>query len=237
MKKQKKYNKSIQVRIHQLDWLEWTAIVFSLWLLIYPHPYKLLFIIVLLFPIIGLILNGFSRPSIASLVSISREKGQDKYDLADFIDFPAMIIAVRVLLDFEFESLYSILKVGTVGFILSVILISLTHKGIDKSNKHRLMINLTIIGNMALYAYAATYGINCVYDNSEPLVYHTKVMDKSVTSGKRTNYYLEVRPWGNHAEAENISVNLDRYNKTALGDTVNIYYKKGLLNIPWYRVE
>lgn len=226
-----------KVKIHQLDWLEWVSIGLCIWLWFYPYPYKLIFGLVLSLPIIGLILNGLSRPNLASLVSISNND-DDKYDLADFIEFPGLIIFVRVLMDYEFESFYSILKVGTISFILLLIILGLTHKLVERNNPNKSLIYFVVIGNIALYSYAATYGINCVYDNSEPKVYQAKVIDKSISRGRRhTTYFLKVEPWGHHHDAEKISVAPSQYKETDIGNTVLIDYKEGLLNIPWYYIE
>jgi len=227
-----------EITIHKLDWLEKISIVLCLWLLFYPHPYKLIFTIVLSLPIIGLILNGVERPSLVSLVSISKEEGENKYDLADFIEFPGPVILMRVLMDFEFESFYSILKVGTVGFIILLIVLFATHKIINKKYPDKSLIYLIIIGNIALYSYAATYGVNCVYDNSEPKIYYTKVIDKSISRGRRhTSYYLKVEPWGHHLDPEEIRVTREQYYETEIGQTVKVVYKKGLFNIPWYYID
>jgi len=239
-RKKRQHNKPTfpKVTLHQLDWLEWISIGLCLWFWFYPHPYKLAFVLVLSLPIIGLILNGLSRPNLASLVSISNQKDDDKYDLADFIEFPGLVILIRVLIDYEFESFYSILKVGTIGFILLLLILGATHKLVDKANPNKSLIYLTVIGNIAIYSYAATYGINCVFDNSEPKVYQAKVIDKSISKGRRhTTYYLRVEPWGHHRDAENISVATSQYNETEIGQTVSIDYKEGLLNIPWYYIE
>lgn len=235
----RKFKTSIpKVTLHKLDWLEWLSIGLCIWFWFYPHPYKVAFTIVLALPIIGLILNGLSRPSLASLVSISNKDEDDKYDLADFIEFPGLIILIRMLIDYEFESFYSIVKVGTVGFVILLLLLTATHKLVENSNKNKSLIYLTVIGNIAIYSYAATYGINCVYDNSEPKVYQSKVMDKSISRGRRhTTYYLKVEPWGHHHDAEKISVAPSQYNSTEIGQTVTIDHKEGLLGIPWYYVE
>jgi hypothetical protein len=239
-RKKRQHNKPTfpKVTLHQLDWLEWISIGLCLWFWFYPHPYKLAFALVLSLPIIGLILNGLSRPNLASLVSISNQKDDDKYDLADFIEFPGLVILIRVLIDYEFESFYSILKVGTIGFILLLLILGATHKLVDKANPNKSLIYLTVIGNIAIYSYAATYGINCVFDNSEPKVYQAKVIDKSISKGRRhTTYYLRVEPWGDHRDAENISVATSQYNETEIGQTVSIDIKEGLLNITWYYIE
>jgi hypothetical protein len=239
-RKKRQFNKPTfpKVKLHQLNWLEWISIGLCIWLLFYPHPYKLVFGLVLLLPIIGLVLNGLSRPNLASLVSISNQKGEDKYDLADFIEFPGLVILIRVLIDYEFESFYSLLKIGTIGFILLLLILIATHKLVDNANPNIALIYFTVIGNIAIYSYAATYGINCVFDNSKPKVYRAKVIDKSVSKGRRsTTYYLKIEPWGHHRDSENISVATIQYNETEIGQTVSIDYKEGLLNIPWYYIE
>lgn len=226
------------VALHKLDRLEWLSIALSAWFWMYPHPYKLAFAIVLCLPIVGLILNGIGKPSIASLVSISTDNNGIKYDFADFIEIPGLVILVRVLIDFEFESFYSILKVGTVAFILLLLLLRATHKMLENTDKHRGIIYASVIGNIAIYSYAATYGVNCVFDNSPPKVYEARVISKSISHGRRhTTYYLHIEPWGNHHDVEDISVARSQYDVTEAGDTVSIDYMEGLLGIPWYHVE
>ena len=226
-----------KLTVHKLDWLEWLSIALCIWFWFYPYPYKLAFTVVLALPVIGLILNGLSNPSLASLVSISNKDGEDKYDLADFIEFPGLVIVVRVLIDFEFESFFSILKVGTISFIIFLLLLGATHRRIVQTDKNKWLIYATVIGNIALYSYAGTYGINCVFDDSEAKTYQARVVDKSISGRKRKTHYLKVEPWGNHYDAENISVARSQYQVTNIGDTVSIGYKKGLLGIPWYYLK
>lgn len=227
-----------QVSFHKLNWLERLSIIVGLWFLIYPHPYTFLFTINLIIPIAGLIIHGIQNPSIASLVSISEKDVKHKYDIADFVEFPGLVIFIRVVLDFEFESFYSIIKVGTLSFILLLILLFTTHKIIEASNKNRATIYALLIANIALYSYAATYGSNCVYDYSTPKVYDAVLVDKHISRGRRTTiYYLTVTPWGNHKEQEDISVSSNQYYNKNIGETVKIDYKQGLLFIPWYYIE
>jgi hypothetical protein len=236
-KKGRKGSSFPKVKLHRLSWLEWLSIVLGLWLWIYPYPYKLAFSLVLPLPIIGLVMNGLSRPSLVSLVSISRAEGEEKYDLADFIQFPGIVIFIRVLIDFEFESFYSILKVGSLAFILLLLILFATHKRIHAATPDKLIIYFSIISNIALYSYAATYGVNCVFDNSEPIAFPTKVIDKSISRGKHTTYYLKVEPWGHHHDPERISVPKDQYKETVIGQEVTVDYMSWLLGIPWYYLE
>lgn len=242
MSKNKSKSSSVtfsKLTLHKLDWLEWITIGLSIWFLIYPIPYKLLLGILLFIPIFGLVLNGLHKPSMATLVEISVEDGKDKYDVADFIDIAAWVILLRVLLDYQFESFYSMIIPGTIAFVIILLVLFLTHKRIEKSNRNKWWIYASLIFNVSLYSYAGTYAANCTYDYSEPVVYKTEVLYKREHRGRkgRKSYYLEVAPWGHHYDKEEIKVSLSQYNETIVGDTVNIDLKNGLFNISWYFIE
>jgi len=211
------------------------------WFLVYPKPYLFLFTALLCIPIVGLILNGLSgRPSISSLVQISVDKdGSDKYDVADFIDIASYIILLRVLLDFEFESFYSLILPGTIAFIIMIIILFITHDLIVQTTKSKTWIYLSLLFNVFIYSYAGTYGANCIYDNSTPTVYKADVVDKRISTSRkgRKTYYIKVTPWGHHFDKEEISVSNIQYNEIQIGQKVNIDLKKGLFGIPWYYIE
>jgi hypothetical protein len=230
-----------KLTFHKLDWLEYITIGLGLWFLIYPKPYTILFTTLLCMPILGLILNGLTgRPSISSLVKISEDKdGDDKYDVADFIDFAAWIIFIRVLIDFEVESFYSLILPGTIAFLLMLLFLFVTHKIIENSTKSKVWIYLSLIANVCIYSYAGTYGVNCVYDNSTPIVYHAEVVDKRIRTSRkgRKTYYVKVKPWGHHYDKEEISVSSVQYNNITIGESVEIDLKNGLFNIQWYYIE
>jgi len=228
-----------KLTLHKLNWLEWITIALAAWFLLFPEPYDILLAVLLAIPIIGLFLNGLHRPSMASLVEISvDEDGDDKYDVADFIDVAAWVILLRVLLDYEFESFYSMIIPGTLACIIILIILFLTHKQISNTTRNKWWIYASLIFNVSLYSYAGTYAANCTYDYSKPEVFETKVLGKSISRGKRhTTYYVKVAPWGHHFDKENISVPKAQYNELIIGDNINIDLKKGLFNIPWYYIE
>jgi len=229
-----------KLTLHKLDWLEWTTLFFSCWFLFFPNPYEILLGILLAIPIIGLFLNGLHRPSMATLVEISADKnGEDKYDVADFIDIAAWVILMRVWLDYEFESVYSMIIPGTIACTIILTILFLTHKLISNSTRNKWWIYTSLIFNVSLYSYAGTYAANCSYDFSEPTVYDTKVLEKREHKGRRgpRTYYVKVAPWGHHLDKEEISVTSVQYTELAIGDKIKIDLKKGLFNIPWYYIE
>ncbi|MDY3319885.1 hypothetical protein PG637_10785 [Riemerella anatipestifer] len=229
-----------KLTLHKLDWLEWITIGLASWFLFFPRPYEILLGALLAIPIIGLLLNGLHKPSMATLVEVSADKdGGDKYDVADFIDIAAWVILIRVLLDYEFESIYSMIIPGTVACIIILAILFLTHKLIANTTRNKWWIYTSLIFNVSLYSYAGTYAANCTYDYSEPTVYETKVLDKRIHRGSkgRKTFYIKVAPWGHHLDKEEISVASVQYDELEVGDNVKIDLKKGLFNIPWYYVE
>ena len=228
-----------KLTLQKLDWLEWITIGLAVWFLMYPQPYELLLGLLLAIPIIGLLLNGLHKPSMASLVEISADKdGEDKYDVADFIDIAAWVILLRVLLDYEFESIYSMIIPGTIACIIILAILFSTHKLLENTTRNKWWIYTSLIFNVSIYSYAGTYAANCTYDYSKPTVYQTEILSKRISKSKRRRtYYVEVAPWGHHYDREEISVPRVQYDELEIGNKINIDLKQGLFNIGWYYIE
>jgi hypothetical protein len=229
-----------RLTLHKLNWLEWITIVIAAWFVFYPKPYEILLGILLFIPLFGLFLNGLHKPSIATLVEVSIDKeGNEDYDVADFIDVAAIAILLRTLLDYEFESFYSLLISGTIAFCLILVVLFLTHELIEKSTRNKWWIYSSLIFNISLYSYGGTYAANCTYDYSVPEVYQTEVLDKRIHTGSkgRKTYYVEVAPWGSHYDKEEISVPSAQYDEIKIGEAIAIDLKEGLFGIPWYYIE
>lgn len=228
---------------HKLDWLEWISLVLSLWFLIYPHPYNILLGILLGIPILGLIINGLDRPSIATLFRVNNnvDENNGKIDIADFIDLPAIAVTIRVFKDFEFDNFSSLILPGSFAFIGILATLFLTHKLIDKNNESRYLLYFLIIINITLYSFAGTYAINCAYDDSKPTIFETEVLDKRISESRRrrrrySTYYINIVPWGHHLDREEINIHRSLYYELNPGDKVKINLKKGVFNIPWYSI-
>lgn len=229
----------ISIGTHRLTWLEWVAIGLSAWFFLYPHPYVPLFCTLLALPLVGLVINGIDRPSMASLVTLKKDsKGNDKYDVADFIDFPAWAVLFRILHDYEFEDVRTLIFPGLLAMLIITVILVLTHNNFQELKRHSTLAYVLLVGNCWLYSYGAVYGTNCVFDRSEPRVYPTTVVDKSEHRGRkgRRTYYVHVAPWGHHLDRERIKVNRGTYDDTMIGETVDIDLYEGWLGMPWYKM-
>ncbi len=239
--KTNKTNKTTSSKVytlHKLDWLEYVSMGLCLWFLFYPRPYDYLLVALLLLPFVGMFLNGLNKPSIASLVQIDHSS-KDEYDVADFIDLPAWVIVVRTLLDYETDSYVAVLTAGTIAFVGICVFLLLTHRQISDSNKDKWWIYGSIVFSFFIYSYSAVIAVNCSFDYSEPKEYKTEVIDKHISRSRKggRHYYVKVKPWGHHYDAENISVSSEEYEDYQIKDKVEVEYKEGLLGIPWYYLD
>lgn len=221
-----------KISLHKLGWLEYVTLGIAAWFYFYPEPYEILFVVLLCIPILGLVLNGINgKPSIATLVRIS---AGENYDVADFLNVPALIILVRVMRDFQFESFVSMIVPGTAAFILMVAVLFATHKLTRIAEKHKLWIYLSVIFNVGLYSYAVSYGVNCVFDYSDPVTYNVKVVSEY---GSRGLYYIRVTDWKNNNETQRVYLTSEQYQKIQVGGNVQIDVKPGLFGMAWYYME
>lgn len=227
------------MKLHKFDWLDWASTLLCAWFLYYPKPYEILFTIILILPLVGLVLHGYSKPSFTSLITITtNEDGGTDYETANFILLPALILILRMLLDFEIEDYFGLLIKGLIALIILLFIVSFFYRDIAKNNKHQALSYFVLVGNVAIYCFAVVYGINCVYDNSPPKVYKVLVTNKSIYSGRRhTTYYLEVSSWSKNSDNDKISVAKSLYDQTKIGDSVKVDSKEGILKIPWHFVE
>jgi hypothetical protein len=226
------------MKLHNFDWLDWASILLSGWFLFYPKPYEILFTIILILPIVGLVLHGHAKPSLTSLITIlKKENGETDYNTASFIVLPALILILRMFLDYEIENLFELLIKGLIALVIFLLVVSIFYKDIENDNKHQFTTYFVLIGNMAIYCFATIYGINCVYDNSKPEIYKSVVVDKSIYSGKHTSYYLLVEPWSDNSDNNKIKVTEQKFYLTKIGDTATIERRTGLLKIPWHYID
>ena len=89
----------------------------------------------------------------------------------------------------------------------------------------------------AVWGYGATVTLNGMLDPGRPSVYQAKVLDKRVSHGKHTSYYLTLSPWGPVANPREFDVSRSIYDNRSTGDEVRAYLMQGAFHIPWYVIE
>ena len=94
------------------------------------------------------------------------------------------------------------------------------------------MIGMLIVS--VLYGFGSVRTINCVFDKSKEKIYNAKVIDLHFSNGRHQTYYLKLSTWGPKNKKEDEEVSKKMYDKTKIGDTINVGYREGFLKSPWY---
>lgn len=234
-KKQQRRKKGLtyeKLELHKLNQLEWVAMALSFWFIFNANI--VVFSALIAIPIAGILINGMNRPSIASLVEVDLR--EDKYDVADFIDFPAFAICFKILFLYSFYDYYHIMIPCLLTFAGTIGVLFLTHRQIGRIKKSKTWIYTSIIFCLFVYSFGFIIGTNTMYDNSVPKKYEVKIIDKydrKVKRGKK--YVIVLDTWGGKVyKNHSFNISKSRYDRLEIGNEVIIEEKEGVYNIPYY---
>jgi hypothetical protein len=88
----------------------------------------------------------------------------------------------------------------------------------------------------AMYAFGAIAATNHLLDHSMRSEVPVRILDKYQTHGKGAASYLTVSAWGPNAGNNDLKVDRNYYNHTAVGQTICIYVYQGAYRIHWFNV-
>lgn len=204
--------------------------IVAVWVLFRPEPYDYSIVVCLAVPLIAIAVLKLS----GGLISFIERKDSAFPSVFTAAFYPAMAIIARALLDFEIEKMDNgwLLILGISVTLLKIVTTGNTNPEFKKKNKLPSIIGLFLI--LLAYTYGAVIILNCLYDSSAPKHNTATVVSKRISGGKSTTYYLELTPWKNEKGHKEVSVSKSLYQQTEENDTVNVYFKKGALNMPWY---
>lgn len=219
--------------------LEVVGVIASVWLMLYPKPYIVVFTIVLAIPIIRLLLYLFGKNNLINILPLN--KGNEYSDITDFIDFTTIALAYRVLMDISIEdkNMKTIIFYSAIFFFIFTIFFFLTLGIIKKPIKKQYIVYTMILINIAIYSYSGVCAANSLYGRKNIAIYKSLVIKKWVggRAHKVGTPYLELSAWTHEPYGKSISVSDKCYQATKVGDTVLIYAHKGLFKVDWYELE
>jgi hypothetical protein len=192
---------------------------------------KIIVIVALLYPLLGIVIMKFSD-GLIKFVS-NRKRSVYPFIVIGFY-LPVLLVFVASIMPydiFKYEHIWPI----TIIITLTVFTLSYT-TGINRTagSIKGQVIFMVILA--ALYGYGSTIQLNCLFDPSKPQQFQATVLGHHITTGKSNTYFLTLSPWGPEKETKEVSVGKWLYNEVAIGGTVKVNFKNGLLNIPWFTV-
>ncbi len=213
--------------------VNWAAAISTAWVFFYPNPYQYAIIFTIAVPILALLVVKLS----GNLIRIDEKRGAANPSVIYAFIFPSLGLLLRAILDYEIASYENVWQPTIV--IATSIIIALLWKQSEITFKKG--IDVVTVGSLYFFLIGYSYGLvihyNCYYDKSNAQKYMVEILNKRTSSGKSTTRYLEVSSWGKQQDISEVSVGKGFYSRTNVGDNVNVYYRKGNMGIPWYRLS
>jgi hypothetical protein len=213
--------------------INWAAGITAAWTFLYPTPYQYSILTAIIIPIVALMVVKSSN----GLIRIDEKKGSAYPSVIYAFIYPSLGVMLRAILDyniFDYSNVWLTTALITLAFLFVLLM---KQQEITFKTK----VDYVTVSSLALFLFAYSFGtlvhINCYYDNSEQENFKAKVLDKRISSGKSTSYYLELSTWGEQKEADEVSIDKGLYKRIQVGDEVNIYLRSGKLEIPWFIVS
>lgn len=202
--------------------------IVGLWALFYPRPYYPLAWTLILTPLLAMLSMLWFKGLIR--FNVKKNSGYPAIDLA--LLFPISILGMRAILDWHILdwSPFWIPFCALSGFTFGLLLFCS-----GNSPKDRGWIIFGIIFCVA-YSCVAIININGLADYEKSSVFSPQVVDKRISRGKHTFYYMTLTPWGPIQGNREYTIDRGAYDRHPIGDMVQVYLKKGALNIPHYYV-
>jgi hypothetical protein len=213
--------------------LNWTGGLIGIWTFFWASPYEYAIIASIAFPILCLIVLKFSN----GLIRIN-EKKENAYPVIFWGIFAtSMGLCLRGLMDyniFDYSNVWTPSISVTLAYTALLTIGSKEFK-LDMAKGYWMIIGYSIL--IFCYGYGAVITLNCMYDKSEPEIFHATILNKRIDSGKLTTYYLELTPWAQQSKSSEFTVSKELYNNLHIADTVNIVFKQGNFDIPWFEIR
>lgn len=144
---------------------------------------------------------------------------------------PVFISFIKALGEYD---IYNYQNAPLPFFGIALVVFLLIYKtGINDALPAKSQIIIMLIAGL-LYGYGSTIHINCDFDKSAPKLIQTSVNDKWIEHSKGAHYHLKLASWDGNPKPKDIEVSHSTYDKYADGAPIDVYLKKGVLNIPWY---
>lgn len=212
--------------------INWAAGITAAWTFFYPTPYQYSILTAMVIPIVALCALKLS----GGLIRFDERKGSAYPSVIYAFIYPSLGLMLRAILDYDIFDYSNVWLTTTLITLTFLTLLLIKQKELTFKKKN----NYVTVASLALFLFAYSFGtvihLNCYYDNSEAEYFTAKILNKRISSGKTTTRYLELSTWGRQKEVDEVSVGKDFYNRAEIGDEVNIYFKKGKLDIPWFIV-
>ena len=236
------YGRNVEERSSQLNQakkvakvLNWAGGLILVWTLFKPAPYEYAILASISLPIIAIFVVIYYK-GLIKINEKNRGSGSAYPTVLSAILLSSCGLFLRALLDYDIFDYSNIWMPSIIiGIAMTVLIVFRTQEF-----KFKKLIDYFTILSLTFFFFGFGFGsivsLNCMYDESTPQAFQSKILNKRISSGKRTTYYIELAAWGTQSEKSDVSVTEELYEKLELDNNATIYLKKGWLKIPWFIV-
>ncbi len=210
--------------------INWLGIISFAWTLFYPKPYDYAVLSALIIPIIALIAVKLS----GGLIRIDQKNGSAYPSTIYALIFPSMGLMVRAFFDYDIFDYSNVWLKAALVTITFIFILLINQKEITFRKKQDFLTISSLLMFLFAYGFGAVIYLNCNLDKSEPEHYTATILDKRISTGKHTSYYLKLTAWGQQDEIDEVSVSKGLYKRVEIDNEINIYFRNGKLEIPWF---
>ncbi len=207
------------------------AYIVFFWSFIYPVPYNVVIVLLLVVPFIALVVIWHFK----GLVRITDGK-KTAYPSVISAVLLTLVLLIRALLDYDIYDYARVYKPVTIMLVIILPIAWWLCRELYNQTAQKSSTLISLLVCLCCYAYGSVVVINCYYDKTPGKVFTVPVKGKHISTGKHTSYYLNLDAWGQYTEPDDVEVSPDLYNAEKEGDMVNVYLKSGYLGIPWFWV-
>lgn len=211
--------------------INWLGGISFAWTLFYPKPYDYAVLSALIIPIIALIAVKSS-----GLIRIDQKNGSAYPSIIYALIFPSMGLMARALFDYDIFDYSNVWLKTTLVSVTFIFILLINQKEITFRKKQDFLTISSLIMFLFAYGFGTVIYLNCNLDKSEPEHFTATIIDKRVSTGKHTSYYLKLTAWGKQKEVDEVSVSKGLYKRVEIDNEINIYFRNGKFEIPWYIV-
>ena len=214
--------------------LNWSGSIIAMGTILLLKKSDYIILLCIIYPIFCLLAILFSK----GLLTIDERKDAIYPSVFWAFFAPTSVVFLRALMYFKvynYENVWLLTSVIAFSFFFILII----NNRVFVFNKFEKPFTIIIFSIFIVFGYSfgTVINLNCTLDDSKPMKFKTIVLDKRITKGKSTNYYLRLSPWNNQKESKEENINETDYKLIKKGDTITINFYEGKLNIPWYEME
>jgi TPR repeat protein len=206
--------------------LQGVVVPLYVWCLAYPHPYELAVGTLAAVPWVAVLLAGMPH----SLYRIVAPPGDAHPGLVSLMLLPGLPLLLRATLDCDLLGWTPVLlPSATVAAVLLVGAVAADRGLLRKPGGAALLAPFVLA-----YGFGTTVLGNALFDTTPVQAFQAPILDRHVSSGRHTTWYLKLAPWGPQTEAADVGVARSLYELVRPGQSVCVYLRAGALRIPWF---